>query len=40
VNSPRLNAAIGSVIPQGYRDSLKEWAGLGYQLIVLAQKRS
>jgi 2-polyprenyl-3-methyl-5-hydroxy-6-metoxy-1,4-benzoquinol methylase len=40
VNSPRLNAAIGSVIPQDYRDSLKEWAGLGYQLIVLAQKRS
>jgi 2-polyprenyl-3-methyl-5-hydroxy-6-metoxy-1,4-benzoquinol methylase len=39
VNSPRLNRALGLVIPADRLRGLKEWAGLGYTLIALARKR-
>jgi 2-polyprenyl-3-methyl-5-hydroxy-6-metoxy-1,4-benzoquinol methylase len=39
VNSPRLNRALGLLIPQSRLQALKERAGLGYTLIVLARKR-
>ena len=39
VNSYKLNKALGWVIPERYLERLKEWAGLGYTLIALAQKR-
>ncbi len=39
VNSYKLNAALGWVIPSRFLERLKEWAGLGYTLIALAQKR-
>jgi 2-polyprenyl-3-methyl-5-hydroxy-6-metoxy-1,4-benzoquinol methylase len=38
VNSARLNRALGLVIPSRYLERLKEWAGLGYQMIVLARR--
>ena len=40
VNSTKLNRVLGRVIPPPYIERLKEWAGLGYTLIALAQKRS
>ena len=39
INSYRINALIGRLIPQKRIDALKEWAGLGYTMIVLARKR-
>jgi 2-polyprenyl-3-methyl-5-hydroxy-6-metoxy-1,4-benzoquinol methylase len=39
INSYTVNAALETLIPRRYLDSAKEWAGLGYQMIVLAQKR-
>jgi SAM-dependent methyltransferase len=39
VNSTRLNRALGLVIPQNRLTSLKERAGLGYTLVVLARRR-
>jgi len=39
VNSYKLNTALGWVIPPRYLERVKEWAGLGYTLIALAQKR-
>jgi 2-polyprenyl-3-methyl-5-hydroxy-6-metoxy-1,4-benzoquinol methylase len=39
VNSPRLNQALGRVIPRPYLERLKERAGLGYQMLVVARKR-
>ena len=39
VNSPRLNDALSTVIPRRSLDSLKERAGLGYTLVVLAQRK-
>lgn len=38
VNSYKLNRALELVIPRRVLDSLKERAGFGYQLVVLAQK--
>ena len=38
VNSYKLNTALGWVIPPRYLARFKEWAGLGYTLIALAQK--
>lgn len=38
VNSCKLNRALGWVIPPRYLERLKEWAGLGYTLVALAQK--
>jgi len=40
VNSSTLNRVIGRVIPPAYLERLKEWAGWGYTLVALAQKRS
>jgi SAM-dependent methyltransferase len=40
VNSSKLNRAVGQVIPRRHLDRLKEWAGLGYTLMVLARKRA
>jgi 2-polyprenyl-3-methyl-5-hydroxy-6-metoxy-1,4-benzoquinol methylase len=40
INSHKANAALGLLISQQCLDSFKEWAGLGYTLIVLAQRRS
>lgn len=40
INSYKINAALGLLIPRRYLENLKERAGLGYSLIVLAQKRS
>ena len=39
VNSYKLNAVLGWVIPLRVLERLKEWAGLGYTLIAVAQKR-
>jgi 2-polyprenyl-3-methyl-5-hydroxy-6-metoxy-1,4-benzoquinol methylase len=39
INSTKVNTALGLLIPKPYLESLKEWAGFGYTLIVLAQKR-
>ncbi len=39
VNSAKLNRAVGLVIPEARLRALKERAGLGYTLIVLARKR-
>ncbi|PYO11843.1 MAG: hypothetical protein DMD31_17790 [Gemmatimonadetes bacterium] len=39
VNSHKLNAVLGWVIPPRVLERLKEWAGLGYTLIAVAQKR-
>ncbi|OLC77074.1 MAG: hypothetical protein AUH78_05115 [Gemmatimonadetes bacterium 13_1_40CM_4_69_8] len=38
VNSHKVNRALGWVIPPRYLERAKEWAGLGYTLIALAQK--
>jgi 2-polyprenyl-3-methyl-5-hydroxy-6-metoxy-1,4-benzoquinol methylase len=40
LNSYKLNTVVGALFSQRAFDSLKEWAGLGYQIIVLAQKRT
>lgn len=39
VNSYKLNRALGWLIPARSLERLKEWAGLGYTLVALAQKR-
>jgi 2-polyprenyl-3-methyl-5-hydroxy-6-metoxy-1,4-benzoquinol methylase len=39
INSAKVNTALGWLIPTLYLEALKEWAGFGYTLIVLAQKR-
>lgn len=39
LNSHKLNSLLGFVFSQRYLDALKERAGFGYTLIVLAQKR-
>ena len=39
VNSTMLNRALNLVMPEARLRALKEWAGLGYTLIVLARKR-
>ena len=39
INSHKLNIVLGWLIPRRYLEALKEWAGLGYELIVLAQRR-
>jgi SAM-dependent methyltransferase len=40
VNSHKLNAALGWVIAPRSLERVKEWAGFGYTLVALAQKRS
>jgi 2-polyprenyl-3-methyl-5-hydroxy-6-metoxy-1,4-benzoquinol methylase len=40
INSYKINAALGLFISKKNLEKLKEWAGLGYTLIALAQKRS
>jgi len=40
VNSPRLNAALGVVLRGNSLEALKEWAGFGYIIVLLAQKKS
>jgi len=39
INSRRLNTALEWMIPHRRLEALKEWAGLGYTLIALAQKK-
>jgi len=39
VNSYKINKALGWVIPPRHIERLKEWAGFGYSLVALAQKR-
>ncbi len=39
INSSKLSTALGWLIRPHYLERLKEWAGLGYTLIALAQKR-
>jgi SAM-dependent methyltransferase len=39
VNSYKVNAVLGWLISAHYLERLKEWAGLGYSLVALAQKR-
>ncbi len=39
INSYELNTALGWLISRRYLQSLKEWAGFGYTLIALAQKK-
>jgi|SRR6266850_3659453 len=39
VNSYKLNRLLGLVIPPRHLQRIKEWAGLGYTLVALAQKR-
>jgi len=39
VNSPKLNELLGSAMSSQFLDRLKEQAGLGYQIVALAQKR-
>ena len=39
INSYKLNRTLSWLIPPRYIDALKERAGFGYQLMVLAQKR-
>lgn len=38
INSYKLNRFLGYLVPARSLEALKEWAGFGYQLIVLAQK--
>jgi 2-polyprenyl-3-methyl-5-hydroxy-6-metoxy-1,4-benzoquinol methylase len=40
INSHKINAAIARIISQERLDNWKERAGLGWQLVFLAQKRS
>lgn len=40
INSYKVNAVLGFVIPRQYLETLKERAGFGYTLIALTQKRS
>ncbi len=39
INSSKINAALGSLVSQQTLERCKEWAGYGYTLVVLAQKR-
>jgi len=39
INSHKLNSVLGWLVPRRYLEALKEWAGLGYELIVLGQRR-
>jgi SAM-dependent methyltransferase len=39
VNSPKLNTALGWLLSPRGLERLKEWAGFGYTIIALAQKR-
>jgi len=39
VNSPKLNAAMRRLVPEGRLQAWKERAGFGYTLVVLARKR-
>ncbi len=39
INSSKLNTALGFLIPQKSLDVIKERAGFGYTIILLAQKR-
>jgi 2-polyprenyl-3-methyl-5-hydroxy-6-metoxy-1,4-benzoquinol methylase len=38
INSHKLNTLLGRLVPRRSIDRAKEFAGLGYQMIVLAQK--
>jgi 2-polyprenyl-3-methyl-5-hydroxy-6-metoxy-1,4-benzoquinol methylase len=40
VNSPKLNAVLRLFLPGRSLEALKEWAGFGYVIVVLAQKKS
>jgi len=40
INSPKLNNALSLLIPERDLEILKERAGFGYSLLVLAQKMS
>ena len=40
INSNRMNTALGLLVSQKNLERFKEWAGWGYTLIVLAQKKS
>jgi 2-polyprenyl-3-methyl-5-hydroxy-6-metoxy-1,4-benzoquinol methylase len=40
INSYKINTALGLFISKKNLEKLKEWAGLGYTLVALAQKRS
>ena len=40
LNSFKLNAMLGVLIPQSQLDALKEWAGWGYSIIALARRRT
>ncbi len=40
INSYKVNTALGWLIPRHYLEALKERAGLGYTLVVLARKKS
>ena len=40
VNSFKVNAALGTFLSPHQVDALKEFAGFGYQLVALAQKKS
>jgi hypothetical protein len=39
INSPSINAAFGRVISQQYLERFKEWAGLGWTLMAVGEKR-
>jgi len=38
VNSPKLNALLAATTSRDFLERLKERAGFGYQIVVLAQK--
>jgi len=40
INSYKVNTALGILVPQKNLERFKEWAGWGYTIIVLAQKKS
>ena len=39
VNSSKLNAALNFFLPRHSIEALKEWAGLGYIIVIVARKR-
>ena len=39
INSSKINAALGSLVSPQTLERFKEWAGYGYTLVALAQKR-
>jgi 2-polyprenyl-3-methyl-5-hydroxy-6-metoxy-1,4-benzoquinol methylase len=39
INSRKISKLLNLVIPQSTLDKLKEWAGLGLNIVVLAQKK-